>query len=280
MASAENITIDKSLNTFADTNLTTGKTYYYTLSVTDSNQIESFPSKVLGITPGSSFTYQAEDATIIGTVFLDNNHLGYHGTGFANFDASNSSVEFTYMPGFGGGKRAMLFRYALGNNDRTGSLVVNGETRSLTMRGTVDWTNYVTDSVEVNLNAGFNNTIRFSATGSDFGNLDEITIVPRSITAVELTNNKNLPSSYQLYQNYPNPFNPVTKIKYDIPKSGFVTIKVFNLLGQEVALLVNQEQRAGKYSIEFNAAGFVSGIYFYRIQAGNYSLTKKMILLK
>jgi len=280
MSSAVSFVLDKSQNTFTNNNLTTGKTYYYTISVTDTNQVESFPSEVLSITPGTSFTFQSEDAEFIGTVFIENNHLGFHGTGFANFDANNSSVEFSNMPGFGGGERGLLFRYALGNTDRTGSLTVNGETQNLTMRGTTEWTNYVIDSVTVNLNAGFDNTIRFSTTGSDFGNLDEITIVPRTITAIESSDENNIPSDYQLSQNYPNPFNPVTNIKYALPENGLVTIKVFNQLGQEVAELVNQQQRAGEYIVGFDASKLASGIYFYRIQSGSYSSTKKMILLK
>ena len=278
MSSVKSTIIDKSLNTFTDKNLTTGKTYYYTLSVTDLNQVESFKSDVLSITPGNSFTFQAEDAATIGTVFLDNNHLGYHGTAFANFDANNSSVEFTHMPGFGGGERAMFFRYALGSNARTGALVVNGESQSLTMNGTADWTNYVIDSVQLNLSAGFDNTIRFSSTGSDFGNLDEITIVSRSITAVELTN--DLPTDYQLYQNYPNPFNPTTIINYSIPAVEFAQLKIYDVLGKEITTLVNEQKSPGNYQVEFNANGLPSGIYFYQLHAGSFISTKKMLLMK
>jgi hypothetical protein len=89
-----------------------------------------------------------------------------------------------------------------------------------------------------------------------------------------------IPDGYSLSQNYPNPFNPTTKIKYAIPVSGFVTIKVFNLLGQEIATLVNQEQRTGEYITEFNASALSSGIYMYRIQAGNCFIIKKMLLIK
>jgi len=169
-------TVDRSTNAFTDLNLKTRKTYYYALTVTDINQIESFRSEMLNITPDSSFIFQSENASLIGTVYVENNNLGYHGTAFTNFESSNSAVEFTNMPGFGGGTHTLHFRYALGSTDRTGSLTVNGDTRNLTMRGTGDWTNYVFDSVDVNLNAGFDNTIRFASTGSDFGNLDEITI--------------------------------------------------------------------------------------------------------
>ena len=85
---------------------------------------------------------------------------------------------------------------------------------------------------------------------------------------------------FDLSQNFPNPFNPGTEIKYSIPQSGLITIKVFNLLGTEVAVLVNKEETAGEHTAEFDASNLPSGVYLYRIQSGNYSLTKKMILLK
>ena len=85
---------------------------------------------------------------------------------------------------------------------------------------------------------------------------------------------------YQLYQNYPNPFNPTTTIEYAIPKSSFVSLKVYNVLGKEIATLVNQRQMRGHYSLSFNASELPSGVYFYRLQAGNYSVTKKMVLAK
>jgi hypothetical protein len=88
------------------------------------------------------------------------------------------------------------------------------------------------------------------------------------------------PSTYSLSQNYPNPFNPSTKIQFAIPKSGLVTMKVYDLLGQEVATLVNEQKNAGSYEVDFNAANLNSGVYFYQITSGNYSVTKKMLLLK
>ena len=89
-----------------------------------------------------------------------------------------------------------------------------------------------------------------------------------------------LPTEFELSQNYPNPFNPTTKINYSITNSAHVTLKVFNVLGQEVASLVNQEQIAGKYVVDFDASKLASGMYMYRLQAGNNSVTKKMILMK
>jgi len=90
----------------------------------------------------------------------------------------------------------------------------------------------------------------------------------------------NIPANYLLSQNYPNPFNPSTSISYSLPKSGYVTLKVFNILGNEVTTLVNEAKAAGQYNVEFNASNLPSGIYFYKIQSGSFTETKKMILLK
>ncbi len=86
--------------------------------------------------------------------------------------------------------------------------------------------------------------------------------------------------NYNLYQNYPNPFNPITVIRYDIPSASFVTLKVYDILGREVAQLVNEEKLPGKYQVTFNASKFSSGIYFYRMKAGNFIKTNKLLLLK
>jgi len=88
------------------------------------------------------------------------------------------------------------------------------------------------------------------------------------------------PSKYELLQNYPNPFNPSTKIKYQIPKSAFVTLKIYDNLGHEIETLVNNEQQAGYYFVDFNGENLSSGIYYYRIQAGDFIDSKKMILIK
>ncbi len=98
----------------------------------------------------------------------------------------------------------------------------------------------------------------------------------------------NIPDKFELYQNYPNPFNPSTTIKYSIPNSGFITLKVFDVLGKEVATLVYEEKPAGKYEVEFNASELASGIYYYTLKVGDpesssgqsFTETKKMILIK
>jgi subtilisin family serine protease len=89
-----------------------------------------------------------------------------------------------------------------------------------------------------------------------------------------------IPHAYNLYQNYPNPFNPSTVIRYDLPMSGLVSLKIYDALGREIASLVNNEQQAGIHDAVWNAKDFSTGIYFYKLQASDYSATKKMMLVK
>ena len=90
----------------------------------------------------------------------------------------------------------------------------------------------------------------------------------------------NLPRSYSIEQNYPNPFNPATIIRYSIPKEGLVTLKVYNAIGKEIVSLVNEVKQAGYYNLKFDASLLPSGVYFYRLQAGVFVETKKMVLIK
>jgi hypothetical protein len=95
-----------------------------------------------------------------------------------------------------------------------------------------------------------------------------------------VSENKTMPSGFQLFQNFPNPFNPVTRIEYFLPQSNPVVIKIFNLEGQEIQTLVNEIQQPGEYSIEWSGENYASGIYLYKIIAGNYTETRKMLLTK
>lgn len=101
-----------------------------------------------------------------------------------------------------------------------------------------------------------------------------------TITAVETEEDATIPSVFKLDQNYPNPFNPSTVIKFGVPERSNVLLKIYDILGEEVATLVKEEMDAGWYSIDFNASGYSTGVYIYRMQAGNYINTKKMILVK
>jgi hypothetical protein len=105
-----------------------------------------------------------------------------------------------------------------------------------------------------------------------------IIIIP--ITKVEPPISSQIPKEYKLEQNYPNPFNPVTKISFDIPKSGFVTLKIYDVLGKEVAKLVNETKNAGSFIVDFDGSAFSSGTYFYRLESNGFVSTKKMLLIK
>ena len=94
------------------------------------------------------------------------------------------------------------------------------------------------------------------------------------------TNTNTIPKSYSLGQNFPNPFNPSTNIKFNIPKAGHVKLAVYDVLGNQVELLVNNEMAAGSFSTDFNASSLATGVYFYRLEANSFSETKKMILTK
>ena len=97
---------------------------------------------------------------------------------------------------------------------------------------------------------------------------------------VDIRETGNIIYKYSLKQNYPNPFNPTTQIKFQIPESSIVSLKIYNMLGQEVAELLNEIKTAGVYDVTFNAANLASGTYFYRLQSGNFIQTKKLMLIK
>lgn len=90
----------------------------------------------------------------------------------------------------------------------------------------------------------------------------------------------DIPKRFKLSQNYPNPFNPITRIDFDLPKSGFVSLMVYDILGREVRTIVNEEKTAGTYSVDFNASDLSSGLYYYKIECGAFTDIKKMILIK
>ncbi|MCX6164547.1 MAG: T9SS type A sorting domain-containing protein [Ignavibacteriae bacterium] len=89
-----------------------------------------------------------------------------------------------------------------------------------------------------------------------------------------------MPAKFVLSQNYPNPFNPVTKINFSIPKSELVTIKIYDILGKEVEVITNKVFSAGTYSIDYYGSKLSSGVYFYKLTSGDFSSTKKMMLIK
>jgi Secretion system C-terminal sorting domain len=120
-------------------------------------------------------------------------------------------------------------------------------------------------------------------TGSDYHVGSYFLVDDLNLTGTNTSvNDKNfIPAKFSLDQNYPNPFNPSTKIKYDLPENSYVSLKVYNIIGKEVASLVNSVVPAGTHEVVFDASGLNSGIYFYTLKTGNnFVQTKKMILMK
>ncbi|MCF6271376.1 MAG: T9SS type A sorting domain-containing protein [Melioribacteraceae bacterium] len=135
----------------------------------------------------------------------------------------------------------------------------------------------------VKLNENFSQSVSTSDDGTLFFVLNDLsgnsTIgIEKNTTGVE--NGSNIITEFKLFQNYPNPFNPSTKINWQLPVSSFTTIKIYNVLGKEVATIFDREQPAGKYNLTFNGSNLSSGIYFYTISAGDYFEAKRMLLLK
>ena len=119
--------------------------------------------------------------------------------------------------------------------------------------------------------------VRIFSNGNYFWSDSFTVIVP--VTGIA-ENGTNLPIEYALKQNYPNPFNPSTRIKYSIPQSSNVVIKIFDILGNEIETLVNEEKPTGIYEVQFDATGLSSGVYFYTLTAGNFVENRKMVLLQ
>ena len=140
--------------------------------------------------------------------------------------------------------------------------------------------NWVAKNDGLSLTANFNAFLIFG--NNIFAATDLYPLVRRSLTdftGIQNVNNE-VPAGYSLSQNFPNPFNPSTVIRFQLPVTGQVVLKVYDVMGREVSLLVNEKLNAGTYSIEWDASQFTSGTYFYKITSGDFSETKKMLLLK
>ncbi|MCC6395650.1 MAG: T9SS type A sorting domain-containing protein [Bacteroidetes bacterium] len=164
-------------------------------------------------------------------------------------------------------------------NDGSGGLVVQ---RS----GKYNYSNVPADSASGKIILPLGTRIS-SLTGILYYSFNQYKFVPRTdadfagvVTGVEDEPVEAAPASYALEQNYPNPFNPSTVIRYALPAAGFTTIRVYNLIGQEIGTLFNGMQDAGRHTLRFNATSLPSGVYFYRIESGSFRAVKKMMLLK
>jgi len=199
----------------------------------------------------------------------------WEGGGLSKF---NGTTWTNYKPTNSGLSNAMVSAIAFRNNDVwvgtgfCGQYTGNGLYK---FDGT-NWTNYS------------NSTSTFPGTCVNKIVVDKnnnvwiagANIVTKIDYTVGIDKSESLPGSFQLMQNYPNPFNPSTKINYNLKEAGYTYLKVYDLLGREIAELVNEYQNPGYYSVEFDASKFTAGTYFYKLRCGNFVDVKKMVLVK
>ncbi|MEJ2195365.1 MAG: T9SS type A sorting domain-containing protein [Ignavibacteriaceae bacterium] len=186
----------------------------------------------------------------------ENDSLSFSFVDNYNYKITNVGVEKTY-------NLSIEYASAISNPYFLSPEIILSDNSS--HRIVPDWTDLQIVSIYIDL-------------GND-GTIDDTLYLSNTVD-VEDQGSLYIPEEYRLEQNYPNPFNPTTTIRYSIRTAGVVTLKVYNLIGEEIATLVNEEKSAGNYDINFDATLLPSGIYFYKLQAGSFTETKKMILIK
>jgi hypothetical protein len=160
----------------------------------------------------------------------------------------------------------------------SGAVVGNNGTILATTDGGTNW--YVDSSV-ANITTG-NLYDLFALPSMETGwVVGDSGVIRISGTPVDVEPNMGyVPEKHSLSQNYPNPFNPSTTIEFSLPQASHTTLRVYNMVGEEVATLVSEELNVGKYTTQWNASGVASGVYFYRLQVGDFVATKKLLLLR
>ncbi len=222
---------------------------------------------------GASWINQISGTTnqLRGVSFTDSDNgtaVGWEGTILRTTNGGTSWISQT------SGTRNNLYGVSFADSNNGTAVGVLG-TILRTTNGGASWINQISGTTNLLLAVSFTDSDNGTAVGW-VGTILRTT--NGGVTFIEVSKEKV--SSFLLMQNYPNPFNPSTTINYQIPALNFVTLKVYDVLGNEVVTLVNEEKPAGEYEVEFNASSLSSGIYFYRLQAGSFVETKKMVLLR
>ncbi|MBP8976205.1 MAG: T9SS type A sorting domain-containing protein, partial [Bacteroidetes bacterium] len=200
-------------------------------------------------------------------------------------DSWTGQIVFTSAPANG-----ETFTVEIGSSTDGSDFIAGGPDATISGKDTVTVFTFETDSRAFTVSAGSYLALRITNNSSKnyavkTGSAWSYCSSPYSSYnyLVSVDNNsmtENAPKEYALHQNYPNPFNPVTKISYEIPVKSQVTLKVYDMLGREVARLYDGEREAGRYEAEFNGMRFASGVYFYKLEAGSYTAVKKLLLVK
>jgi len=245
--------------------------------------------------------YTLYDGSIfnIGNINLDNKieFIFYNGTIriYSGLDSLISFVCYLSSTTFGDINKDGYDDFIIGftNHRNNDSLMVGGAfvyfggenidtTFKIKLEGENKWDEFSRIMTTADINGdGFDELFVFAPNYPDYENpLGKVYIYSyKKLTDID-DNKENFLNNFELQQNYPNPFNPVTSIQYAIGSRQFVTLKIYDVLGKEVATLVNEEKPSGHYEINFNASNLASGIYYYQLRAGEFVETKKMTLLK
>jgi photosystem II stability/assembly factor-like uncharacterized protein len=251
---------------------------------------------ILGLTRGGGYVYASADYDVYRS--SDDGVNWIHAVGGSDFTSigarDNYACVGTFEGGavtttdngalwFGaggipGGKSVYSVFYVPGQNSMVlASTNINGSRIFTSYNNGLSFSPY-SDGLGPNAIAElFTATDSFLVAGTDYNGVWR-RLRPDIVTSI--SNNNDVPRTFELEQNYPNPFNPGTKINYSIPKAGFVSLKIYDMLGSEVAVLVDEVKQAREYSVVWNAGKFASGIYFYKLTSGQFTSTKKMILIK
>ena len=254
----------------------TNSTAHYTLSgVTLDNSCDTLIRCIKGSWGGSSASsggitnFMAKNQIMSGLIYVD------------TYSKANITLQ-----------NASSFTGAINNSNTANSVTLTMDSSSIWIVSKTSYLTSLSDSSGISGTSitnitgnGFNvyYDANFAANsalgGKTYSLVNGGVLTPKGSTSVDQQENEQ-PTGYKLNQNYPNPFNPTTTISFELPKESFVTLEVFNLIGERVATLVNEKSRAGQHSVIFNASSLSSCIYFYKLNTGTFSSTRKLILLK
>ncbi|MFZ6033956.1 MAG: discoidin domain-containing protein [Melioribacter sp.] len=251
--------------------------YNITVVVTDNDSIavQSEPFEVYVLDNSNLTVFEAEKGAYTGQGNVLNSSVTSGGKYLELRDAWTLTFDNVEAPE--DGEYLLIMAYQLTfESPKTQYLVVNGDTLAAVEFTAPNKTSWLKRGIMIPLKSG-KNVVAIHGFWN-WMSFDYIAI--EGLIPVSVNEEKGVPNSFVLEQNYPNPFNPATKIKYQLPESNHVILKVYNSLGEEVAELINKEQPAGNYELEFDGSGLPSGIYYCTINSGNYRATRKMILLK
>jgi len=240
--------------------------------INDSLSTFRFPPNSMGMMLPDSVFCRAEVMCLDSLPF----HRDSSFIGWIRFQMGTDSMHFTIMhtDSGHGGHHGMGFMMGISCTLHWDSLFCDSTFLGWHMTGVRQWNGTGWEAVPGAVMNGSSATFTTTLLSTAYVFVGE----PPQITAVRSPG--TLPGRYRLEQNYPNPFNPTTDIGFRIADFGLVRLAVYDLLGREVAVLVNEKKSPGSYSVRFDASSLASGIYLYRLQAGNFVSTSKMVLLR